>query len=265
MKFLIQNNLMGQAQLELVRKAVTGLPHQFVSLVPFTHEITSDDPLNDDDDVIPYGSTLLTTVGYLYYNWYGLYFDLANFNYETALRNRKDMLNDGVVVSIEEAIRILNDCQPHQDWFVRPSLDLKQFAGLVIEAKECADWFIDAMECDSSGSYHMNPATQVVLAKPKTIQAEWRWFIVGGKAVSGSMYRLRGQLIKEREKDVEVIKEAQKLASDWLPNACCVMDTALVDNELKVIEFNCINSSGFYNHDVGTIFSEIYKYSTELK
>lgn len=262
MKFLIQANLMGFDQLNLVKEAVLAFPHQFVSLIPFTHEIISDDPL--DDNTIPYGSTLLTTVGYTHYNWSGLYFDLINFNYDASLRNRRDMLNDGIVVPIEEAIRILNECPPHQEWFVRPSLDLKQFSGMVIEAKECADWFVDAMMCDSSGSYKMQPDTRVVLATPKIIQAEWRWFIVDGKVVSGSMYRSRGQLVKKRETDRGVIAEANELAKGWLPNACCVMDTALlVDGDVKVIEFNCINSSGFYDHDAKAIFSELYTYSTK--
>jgi hypothetical protein len=262
MKFLIQNNLMGQDQLKLVRNAVTNLPHQFVQLVPFTHELIVDVPV-DEHDIIPYGSTLLTTVGYTCYAWKGLFFDLENFNYATALRNRRDMLNDGSVVTIETAIRILRACPEKQEWFVRPNLDLKQFAGLVIEAKECAEWFVDAIECDSSGSYKMTPETEVVLAVPKNIQAEWRWFIVGGKVVSGSMYRLRGRLVKDREIDCNVIMEAQKLAAEWLPHKCCVMDTALVDDKLYVIEFNCINSSGFYDHDVDDIFNELYKYSIE--
>lgn len=264
MKFLIQSNLMGTDQLNLVKSAVSDLPHQFVELVPFTHQITPDIPITDDD-ILPYGSTLLTTVGYTYYNWRGLYFDLINFNYAACLRNRSDMLNDGSVVTIDKAIRILKACPEKQEWFVRPNLDLKQFTGIVIEAKECADWFVDAMECDSSGSYKMTPETEVVLAIPQTIQAEWRWFIVGGKVISGSMYRLRGRLIKDREIDPFVIKDAQKLASGWLPHECCVMDTALVDGRLKVVEFNCINSSGFYDHDVDAIFKELYEYSTELK
>lgn len=261
MRFLIQSNLMGESQLNLVKDAVADLPHQFVELVPFTHQITPDISVNDND-IIPYGSTLLTSVGYTYYNWHGLYFDLTNFNYAACLRNRSDMLNDGSVVTIEKAIRILKVCPEKQEWFVRPSLDMKQFTGMVIEAKECADWFVDAMECDSSGSYKMTPETEVVLAIPQQIQAEWRWFIVGGKVISGSMYRLRGKLIKERETDKMVIEEAQKLADGWLPHECCVMDTALVDSQIKVIEFNCINSSGFYDHDVKSIFQELYNYSS---
>lgn len=35
------------------------------------------------------------------------------------------------------------------------------------------------------------------------------------------------------------------------------MDLALYDNELKVIEFNCINASGFYDNDIRKIVDAI--------
>jgi hypothetical protein len=68
--------------------------------------------------------------------------------------------------------------------------------------------------------------------------------------------------VKIRELDQKVIDEAQSFADKWLPDSCCVMDLALVDDSLKVIEFNCINSSGFYNHDVSKIFKELYEFHT---
>ena len=95
----------------------------------------------------------------------------------------------------------------------------------------------------------MSPETPIVVAKPKEIEQEWRWFIVDGKIVDGSTYRLNGQLVKKHEDNPLVIKSAQQLALSWLPDDCCVMDVARVDGQLKVVEFNCINASGFYDHD----------------
>lgn len=261
MKFLIQYNLMNEKQLQLTKNAVNDFPHEFVGLIPFSREITSDEPLVGID-YIPYGSTLLSTLA-LQKQWKGLYFDLENFNYEASSENRDDMLNDEHIVTVKDAFDILKT-DPEKLWFTRPSLDLKHYSGTVINADECYKWFKDALECDSSGSYKMDEDMMVVLATPKNIQAEWRWFIVGSKIVSGSMYRFKGVLHKERELDKDVIDEAQKKADQWLPNQCCVMDTALVDNELKVIEFNAINSSGFYDNDVDSIFKELYNYSVNI-
>ena len=265
MEFLIQHNLMNGEQLELTRQAVEPYPHQFVGMIPFSREIISDSPLIGQD-YIPYGSTLMTTVASQGLGWKGLFFDMDNFNYQAAVDNRDDMLNSNVI-TLDHAIHILNSVveqEPTRLYFTRPSHDLKQFSGQVIEAKECRDWFKDMMECQTSGSYKLDADTPVVLCYPQHIKAEWRWFIVNGKVVSGSMYRAHNQLRKERVTEQPLIDEAQSFADKWLPAPCCVMDLALVGDELKVIEFNCINSSGFYDNDVKAIFKALYEYCTTL-
>lgn len=251
---------MNEQQLQATKHAVEQFPHRYVGLIPFSREITSDEPLTGTDH-IPYGSTLFTTLASAL-KWEGLHFDLNTFNYQAACANRDDMLNGEYILTVEEAVMFMqHDTHgAHNDWFIRPSKDLKQFSGQVIEAAECAAWLQDAMQCASSGSYQLDKDEIVVVATPKPIQAEWRWFIVNGKIVDGSMYRARGQLVKKHETDADVIAEAQTFADKWLPDPCCVMDLALVDDKLKVIEFNCINSSGFYNHDVDKIFAALYNY-----
>lgn len=260
MKFVIQHNLMNVDQLQKVKTAVDPFPHEFVGLIPFSREITSQAPL-DGVDYIPYGSTLLTSLAHSM-QWRGLHFDLSTFNYGAALRNRDDMLNTNVI-TLQQAIDwldITRKINPDSQWFVRPSYDLKQFSGQVIGARECYDWFKDMLECETSGSYKLEPDTEIVLCEPQNLDAEWRWFIVDGRIVSGSIYRVHNQLRGIRELDETVIAEAQKLANGWLPARCVVMDIALVNNELKVIEFNCINSSGFYDNDVLAIFTALWDY-----
>lgn len=257
MKFLIQQNLMSEEQLLLTKKAVENLPHEFIGLIPFSREITANVPL-EGVDFIPYGSTLLTTLGYEL-KWKGCHFDLEKFNYGACTINRSDMLNDYLIWTMEHLIPLMETRPADEAWFIRPSADLKQFSGQVMNASECAAWLKDAMNCESSGSYKLEPTTPIVAARPQNIQAEWRWFIVGSKVVDGSMYRAHGQLQKKHETDKNVIDEAQEFADKWLPDPNCVMDLALLrDGEVKVIEFNCINSSGFYGHDVNKIFKELY-------
>lgn len=261
MQLLIQHNLMNETQLQKIRDAVQHLPHQFVGMIPFSRELTSNEPIVGND-YIPYGSTLMTTVAHELYDWKGLYFNLDRFNYEQSVEHRRDMLNEWLILPVEETIEFMRKCNPTDLWFVRPSLDLKQFSGQVIEAKECADWLQDAMTCDTSGSYKIEAGTMIVIAPPKKVQAEWRWFVVGGRVVSGSMYRAHGQMRQERVTEQALIDEAQKIARrGWLPASCCVMDLALVNDELKVIEFNCINSSGFYDNDIRAVFDALYRYT----
>ncbi len=254
---------MNAEQLEMTRKAVEPFPHQFVGMIPFSREITSDTPIIGND-YIPYGSTLMTTVLQKEHKMKGLFFDLDEFNYAASIKHRNDMLNENMILTLDKTIEFMRADGAGRDWFVRPSHDLKQFSGQVMDAKECADWLEDAKNCDSSGSYKMDSYLPIVIAEPANIQAEWRWFVVGGEVVSGSMYRAHGQLRKMRVVEPELIKEAQEFANGWLPAPCVVMDLALVDDELKVIEFNCINSSGFYDNDVEKIFKSLYNYCVTL-
>jgi hypothetical protein len=258
MKFAIQHNLMNIDQLHDVAKAVKPYPHIFVGTIPFSQEITSDEPL-DGIDYIPYGSTLLTNLA-AELGWLGLHFDLSKLNYRTFLENRGDMLND-TVISVKYAIEYLKTVSQNQKFFTRPSEDLKQYSGQVLEAYEIWSWLQSMVDAGAGGgSYYMSADKEIVLSIPKDISAEWRWFIVGGQIISGSMYRAHGQSRKVRELDHAVIDEAQSLANVWLPDQCVVMDTALVGDEIKVIEFNTINSSGFYDNDVDAVFKALWEY-----
>lgn len=259
MKFIIQHNLMNEPQLNEVRKAVLPYPHTFVGVIPFSREITSDEELVGTE-YIPYGSTLLTTLA-VDKKWSGLYFDLTKMNYRNFINHRTDMLNYNVL-PVEDACEYLRHVDPAVEIFTRPSEDLKQYSGQVMPAGEILVWFESMMAAVGGGSYYMDPKTEVVLSRPQEISAEWRWFIVGGKIVSGSMYRAHNQLRKLRELDQAVIDEAQALADKWLPMECVVMDTALVGDEIKVVEFNCINSSGGYDNDFDAIFKALWEYHT---
>lgn len=258
MKFLIQNNLLSEVQLSLTRESIKDFPHQFIEMIPFTEDIQSDVPI-DGLDYIPYGSTSLTMISYIK-GFKGLHFDLETFNHNAFLKNRDDMLNNGMVDSLVNIVNYLETQKADKIWFIRPSDDLKQFSGCILKNLDIIDWLRDRVLCASSGSYRLEPTTQILISEPRNIQCEWRYFIIDHKIVSGSMYKYRDRLRKLKELDNDVLKEAQSFADKWLPDSCCVMDLALVDDEIKVIEFNCINSSGFYDHDIKKIFTELWSY-----
>lgn len=257
MKFLIQHNLLQESALRPIVDAVRSYPHEFVGVIPFTHEIITNEELVGTD-YIPYGSTLFTNIARAK-QFKGLHFDLDQFNYRAALSNRTDMLNQNVMV-VTEAIEFLSHQSKESLWFARPSQDLKHFSGAVNTASEWKDALADMVMCASSGSYQLDVSTEVVVCPPQQIDCEWRWFIVGGKIVTGSIYRIHNQLRSIEELDQDVIDKAQLLVNGWLPDSCCVMDVALVGKEVKVIEFNCINSSGFYACNVNAIFKALWEF-----
>lgn len=262
MKFIIQYNLINEEQLLKLKEVVCIYPHEYVSVIPFSHEIKADKPL-EGIDYIPYGSTLFVTLT-SELKWKGCYFDLDKFNYAAFLKNRNDMLNSNIY-TIKEALEYLKTQSEDKIWFTRPSKDLKQFSGLVTSSKSCIEYFTNALLADSSSVAQLKPDTDIVLSEPKNIEAEYRWFVVDRKVVSGSMYRNNGMMFRQRVTEPKIIAEAQTFADGWLPHNNCVMDLALVDGKIKVIEFNCLNGSGFYDNDVKAIFDAMWKYEEKNK
>jgi hypothetical protein len=262
MKYIIQHNLINPKSLQAIKDAITPYPHEFVGVIPFSHEIIADEPLVGVE-YIPYGSTLMIDLT-KNLGWTGCHFNDDTFTYEAAIANRRDMMNGEFIMTVEECVQfMMNGMRSGGDsteWFIRPSKDLKQFSGQVITAGECRNWLQEAVAVESSTTKQLCADDVVVVATPKPIDAEWRWFVVGGQVIDGSMYRCRGRLQLSHEDDAAIYHEAQAFADQWLPDACCVMDIALVEHELKVIEFNCINGSGFYDHDVTKIFKALWEY-----
>lgn len=250
--FVVQHNLLSNDLLTAVKDAVQNLPHQFVGLIPFSREITSDKPIEGTNH-IPYGSTSFVEATHAL-GWRGLSFDIEQFSYETACANRDDMLNGGNIHPAAKILEFLKTLPEDENIFMRPAHDLKQFSGSVYSVRDAVDFLTDAMQTASSGSYKIDRNMLLVVAQSKNILIEWRWFIIGGKVIDGSMYRRNGQLTKNHVNDEGLKTFSQLLADKWLPDSCCVMDTALLDSgETKVVEFNCINASGFYDHDIKKI------------
>jgi len=239
------------------------IPYVTLGIMPFSRELKLDRD-NDEDvaglglDILPYGSTTLLKIA-MERGWKRLSFN-DNFDFRCWQgARRRDMLNrDGFVCTVAEAAAHAAKRDPNEMFFIRPVGDLKLFSGTVAPASEIARW----MQSAESGHFTFTNDDLVVLAPPKKILAEWRYFICNEQIVSGSQYRSRGQLCVKRETDPNVLKEAQMFADVWLPHRNCVMDLALDgDGVVQVIEFNCINGSGFYDHDIERIVVALEKAS----
>ena len=131
----------------------------------------------------------------------------------------------------------------HARFFIRPLEDSKAFDGVVIDAEMLNDWRRDPVK------RHLQ-ALDVMVSPVKSIYREYRLFIVNHKVVTGSVYLIGGRA--EISPDVEdyVLDYARAVIQRWTPAESCVMDIGLTEQGLKVIEFNNINSSGFYASDV---------------
>lgn len=248
--WLLQGNLVNQDQMERVRQAVEACGDRWSTVIvtPFTGETEFFDG-EPPDDVIPYGSTALMKQA-IARKWSGLYFN-DGFTVRQWVSNRTDMVNQAPsFMTILEASEA--SLTAGLSYFVRPNEDLKAFSGAVLQGDELKLW-MGRLVAEPS----FDNDTTVCISLAREILAEWRWFVVGGEVVDGSMYRHAGVRSSSHETDAAVVREAQRFADIWLPHPNCVMDTALIATErgarLQVLEFNCLNSSGFYSHDIAKI------------
>lgn len=231
------------------------IPFVDVGVIPFSDEFVS--PLElSTKDVIPYGSTKLCKIAEKR-GWTGLFFNRETFRTDRWNELRTDMLNsDAEVMTVREAMNEFKSRPKDSVWFIRPIEDLKQFNGTVTTGEEIVRW----MGSVESGNFSFTEDVLVSIAPPKEILMEWRYFVVDRRVISGSSYRMRGLRLVSRENDPKVLKEAQRLADGWLPHETCVMDVALTDKGLYIVEFNCLNSSGFYYHDIRQFVEEVNDY-----
>lgn len=250
MQLLLQNNYLNDKWLKVVNNLATQFPTQFIQGNALDETFESETPIVGLD-YIPYGSCPLIEYS-AKLGLKGLAYSDATFNYAEYSKHAP-MLNNGHVLSIEAAMEFFEN-NPGM-WFCRPSKDGKKFTGSVQWSDFYIRMFENFIRRDSYTSF------DVVIANPVDVQMEVRWFVVGGKVVEGSMYRHKGTSRLERvTEDLDLVKEAQAFADIWLPHDNVVMDLGLVDGQLKIVEFNCINTSGMYDANPFNVIGALYDY-----
>ncbi len=263
--WVIQSNYVQETQLRPFVEALNELkiPFYDVGIIPFCDEFITplpDLPENLSTNLIPYGSTSLMRIA-IQRGWIGLFFDKETFRADVWNENRKDMLNkDSFYMTVAEAQRWASGLPEDSEWFIRPIEDLKAFSGTLTNAKEIARFTGTA-----SGNFSFKPDLMCAISPPQEIKAEWRFFIVNGEVITGSSYRLHGERLVQRVEAGPVLDTANKMAKDWLPHPCCVMDVADTEHGMKVVEFNCLNASGIYYHDVKKLVERVTNFFNWIK
>lgn len=258
----IQINAVSRLQAEAVAMAVTSQGGRVipVEVIASTGSILSHaepDFLTDAEkngtNFIPYGSTKLVELA-MELKMSGVF---RNDNFSVPIWNEKraDMLNGDSVGMLVKDIPAYSEAFPSDTVvFIRPTVGKKLFPGQPATLADILGW----IKAGQVGRYLFPLDMEITIAKNKVIIDEVRWFVVGGKVIDGSAYRVRGQRVTIHDNNENNLKEAQRFADVWLPHPTCVMDLALTEEGLRVIEFNTFNSSGFYHHDIPKIVKAVH-------
>jgi hypothetical protein len=138
---------------------------------------------------------------------------------------------------------------PDRPFFIRPVNDGKCFAGAVMTPEGFDDW--KAKLLDIKGYTTIPPETPVAIASVKDIAYEWRCLVVDGRFVTGSRYRVGSRITYSPGAPDDVAAFVQARADDWSPRRAFIIDIALTEDGLRVVETNSVSSAGFYAMDMG--------------
>jgi hypothetical protein len=156
--------------------------------------------------------------------------------------------------------------------FIRPNSGMKEFTGMI-----CPEYNFE--ECVKlAGFYDVDPDLLCLISSVKNIKKEWRFVIVGGKVIAGSLYRdwshgekqsrnvstkdyvlMNSHSLWEGCDDKLAWDAAQRGANKYNPDHAWTIDVALISGyqNYKVIEIGCFSCAGMYGNDLGLIVDAV--------
>lgn len=226
-----------------------GLRHEIVNVVPFDYGAIPD--IDFDGTIIPYGGTNFIDKIYKSKPWACWFND--NFKYNLYLKHYgKHMFNsDGICMKMRDFSPSL---YPKKEFlFIRPNLDLKEFAGNVVRAEDFAGWYRKVKD----QGWMVNENTEIVVAQASKIDEEWRVFIVDSTPVSASMYRKDHFMSKVADAPPKVYAFVEQMVDIWKPADVFVMDICSLNGELYILELGDMHSAGWYLSDKKAIIKAV--------
>ena len=132
------------------------------------------------------------------------------------------------------AIETLDGAQArHGQFFVRPAVDSKSFTGTL------ADWEgFKALRQRALDRGLMSGSDRVAFARPKRIFAEYRFFVVDGEVVTGSLYKLGRSVFYSDQIEPGAWQAARQAVATWTPSRAFALDIAQGEDGFKVLEIN---------------------------
>jgi hypothetical protein len=248
MYYVIQENTFREENHNILLETLDkyGLQYEIVKVLPFVEEFDFE---TDRKDVFCFGSVKMSRVAKKY-GWYPG--SLLNPNHDFRVYSKYYKEN---LLNFDSRIQKFGDPINEELFFARPCEDTKTFTGKVFDQQE---WLEYKERFFKSGQLStLNNDTEIQVSSVKEVTKEFRFWIVDGEVITGSLYRMGYWLNYNGIVDdgaLEFCKEMVKiyqLADAFVMDICEVLinDTP----EYKIIECGCINSAGFYKANMSKL------------
>ena len=180
-----------------------------------------------------------------------------NFTYNAWSKEYSEM-----ILNKDATVCLLKDAKPLADkMFARPVLDNKTFNGRVFQREEFLEF---QRKCIGGDAGFPRADTEILISAPKKIGQEHRHYIVDGKIISSSRYKLAGLANFAEGADEAVLELARAAISRWTPARAFVMDTYVSGDEVGIVEIGCICHAGIYDADLMCIVDALDSMPLEM-
>ena len=154
--------------------------------------------------------------------------------------------------------------------FIRPNSGTKEFTGFITNGIRFEE------DVKLAGFYDVEDDLICLVSSQKSLKREWRFVIVDGKVISGSLYRnwLIGSddfesasYVMRHSKHVDELCEdqqawdiAQEAANRYNPDRAWTIDVCQTrEDQYKILEIGCFSCAGMYANDLKKVISEVSK------
>lgn len=239
MFYIIQENTFREPNYQALMDAIhrLELPYEIVKVRPFTDDVEFK---TDREDVFVFGAIKLARIG-KNFGWTPGSLLNENHDYQVYVNHYQDNL-----LNFDSQIQKFGSVKWEGSGlkFIRPVLDNKSFTGKVYDKYQW-DEFVE-YSLQNGHKTSLDSETLIQVSEPKKIYKESRFWIVDGKVVTGSQYRLGSSVAYNQLVDQDEIDFCQEMVDKFQLAKAFVMDICRTENGLKIVECGCINSAGFY-------------------
>lgn len=277
MHWIVQNNLFREDGHERLVEALArrGVPHSVVRVIPFARSEDALDPdVRPEGPVVVMGSYTLSRVasdrGWAPGAWTG-----PGLDFEVQVRHWEgEMLNAG-----GQVFRLADVPEQVEPFFARPTADSKAFVGQVFDWEAFASWRerLLAIPEEDRVPGQVSAETWVLVAPRREIWTETRFWIVRGRVVTASLYKLGSRVCAREVVDDlrdpgvrlahalaqrgQMVRGSCPTCGDGLcafqPDLAYCLDIANTPEGPKIVEVNCLNAAGFYAADLGRLVEAV--------
>lgn len=241
-------------------------PYIGMGVIPFSNEITGLDDIDSSIPCVVRGSTKILKNLYIEnenigsplfeYLRKGVFYDVEKFDQSYYRAFDLPLFNkDCEIIKFSQ----ISSYFPDYDYFAKPTMDMKFFAGLtgfngesVKSAINRSKFYVDEnVNCDFNIMVSR-------LKNPPSV--EYRAFCVCGEITSLSRYYKNGKLSKSDDVPQRIYDAAKEFISAYSPSDIFTIDLCVSSGIIEIMEYNCWNVSGFYTRNISSTISAINDY-----